>query len=69
MATSNDPDYVGEALNKVRSDIAVDDDALSETKKRRNRVTREARKFRGATKTFNSGSVAHGDVNKPISEC
>jgi hypothetical protein len=68
MATSNDPDYVGEALTNVRSEIAVDDDVLSETKKRRNLVTREARKFNGATKTFNSGSVAHGDVNKPISD-
>lgn len=68
MTTSNDPDYVGEALNTVRSEIAVDDDVLSETKKRRNLVTREARKFTAATKTFNSGSVAHGDVNKPISD-
>ena len=68
MATTETRDYVGEVLDRIRSEIAVDDKALAETKKRRNRVTREARKFAGATKTFNSGSVAHGNTNKPISD-
>src|SRR3954454_2336946 len=68
MADNEEPDYVAEALDKVRADIAVDDDALAETKKRRSRVTREARKFDGAIKSFNSGSIAPGDANKPISD-
>lgn len=63
-----DPDYVSEILNDVRSQIAVDDDVLSETKDRRNLVKRIARRFDGSLKTFDSGSVAHGTVNKPVSD-
>lgn len=68
MASSSDADYVGKVLNEVRDQIAVDDDVLSETKARRNLVKRVARKFDGALKTFDSGSVAHGTVNKPVSD-
>lgn len=68
MASSSDADYVGKVLNEVRDQIAVDDDVLSETKARRNLVKRVARKFEGALKTFDSGSVAHGTVNKPVSD-
>ena len=67
-STSQDADYVGEILTDVRNQIAVDDDVLSETKARRNLVKRVARKFEGALKTFDSGSVAHGTVNKPVSD-
>lgn len=66
--TAQNADYVGEILNDVRNQIAVDDDVLSETKTRRNLVKRVARKFEGARKTFDSGSVAHGTVNKPVSD-
>jgi hypothetical protein len=68
MASNSDADYVGKVLNEVRDQIAVDDDVLSETKARRNLVKRVARKFDGALKTFDSGSVAHGTVNKPVSD-
>ncbi len=61
-------DYAGQVLADVRRVIAVDDDVLSETKARRNLVKRHARSFPGALKTFDSGSVAHGTVNKPVSD-
>lgn len=67
-SSSQDADYVGEILSDVRKQIAVDDDVLSETKARRNLVKRVARRFDGALKTFDSGSVAHGTVNKPVSD-
>jgi hypothetical protein len=67
MATTT-VDYAGQVLTDVRRQIAVDDDALSETKERRNLVKRHARSFRGALKIFDSGSLAHGTVNKPISD-
>jgi hypothetical protein len=67
-SNSQDADFVGEILTDVRQQIAVDDDVLSETKTRRNLVKRVARKFDGALKTFDSGSVAHGTTNKPISD-
>jgi hypothetical protein len=61
-------DYAGQVLADVRREIAVDDDVLSETKVRRNLIKRHARSFPGALKTFDSGSIAHGTVNKPISD-
>src|ERR1700677_1559066 len=67
MATTT-VDYAGQVLTDVRRQIAVDDDVLSETKARRNLVKRHARSFPGALKTFDSGSVAHGTVNKPVSD-
>ncbi len=68
MTSNSDPDYVLQILDDVRDQIAVDDYDLSETKARRNLVKRVARKFEGALKTFDSGSVAHGTVNKPVSD-
>lgn len=67
MATTT-VDYAGQVLTDVRGQIAVDDDVLSETKARRNLVKRNARTFPGALSTFDSGSVAHGTVNKPVSD-
>jgi hypothetical protein len=61
-------DFAGQVLADVQREIAVDDDVLSETKARRNLVKRHARSFPGALKTFDSGSVAHGTVNKPVSD-
>jgi len=58
----------GQVLTDVRRQIAVDDDVLREAKARRNLVKRHARSFPGALKTFDSGSVAHATVNKPISD-
>ncbi|HUB36249.1 MAG TPA: hypothetical protein VL972_05450 [Solirubrobacteraceae bacterium] len=67
MATTT-TDYAGQVLTDVRRQIAVDDDVLSETKDRRNLVKRHARSFPGVLKSFDSGSVAHGTVNKPVSD-
>ncbi len=67
MATTT-VDYAGQVLTDVRRQIAVDDAVLSETKARRNLVKRHARSFPGTLKTFDSGSVAHGNVNKPVSD-
>jgi hypothetical protein len=67
MATTT-IDYAGQVLTDVRRQIAVDDDVLRTTKDRRNLVKRHARSFPGALKTFDSGSVAHGTVNKPVSD-
>lgn len=67
-ASNSQPDYVEDVLDDVRSKIAADDDVLREARNRRNRVTREARKFRGALRSFNSGSVAHGTVNDPVKD-
>jgi hypothetical protein len=61
-------DYAGQVLTDVRDQIAVDDDVLKETKARRNLVKRHARSFPGVLKSFDSGSVAHGTVNKPVSD-
>ena len=61
-------DYAGQVLADVRRGIAVDDEVLAETKARRNLVKRHARSYPGALKTFDSGSVAHGTVNKPVSD-
>lgn len=68
LTQNSRPDYVVQVLDDVRDQIAVDDDVLSETKARRNLVKRVARRFEGALKTFDSGSVAHGTVNKPVSD-
>src|ERR1700733_1318816 len=62
------PDYASQILADVRGQIAVDDEILSETKARRNLVKRVARRFPGALKTFDSGSVAHGTVNRPVAD-
>ena len=62
------PDYASQILADVRAQIAVDDEILSETKARRNLVKRVARRFPGALKTFDSGSVAHGTVNTPVAD-
>jgi len=67
-SNAEDVDFVGEILDHVRDQIAVDDEVLSETKTRRNTVKKAARKFTGGLKTFDSGSVAHGTTNRPISD-
>ena len=67
MATTT-VEYAGQVLTDVRRQIAVGDDVLLETKTRRNLVKRHARSFPGSLKTFDSGSVAHGTVNKPVSD-
>jgi hypothetical protein len=67
MATTT-VDYAGQVLTDVREQIAADDDVLKEARERRNLVTKHARDFDGALKSFNSGSVAHGTVNKPVSD-
>lgn len=55
-------------INEVRGKIAADAGVLAEARKRRNAVTGAARQFVGALRTFNSGSVAHGTVNSPVTD-
>jgi hypothetical protein len=56
----------GNLLDDIRAQIAPADDALKEARERRDTVCAAARSFRGATRTFASGSLAHGTANCPI---
>jgi hypothetical protein len=60
--------FVLDHLNDIRSQIATDDDVLSEAKKRRNTVKKAGMDFEGSLRSFNSGSVAHGTVNSPVTD-
>jgi hypothetical protein len=55
-------------LEDVRKRIAPDDLVLNAARHRREAVLRAAKKFRGAARGYNSGSVAHGTVNDPVSD-
>ncbi|MGA9762638.1 MAG: hypothetical protein WBQ14_09460 [Gaiellaceae bacterium] len=55
-------------LNEIRSEIAVDDAVLKETKDRRNLVAEAAMEIDGALRWFRSGSVAHGTANTPVAD-
>jgi hypothetical protein len=56
-------------LNKeVRKKIAVDDKVLKEARKRRDLVAEAAMEIEGALRWFRSGSVAHGWVNRPVTD-
>jgi Second Messenger Oligonucleotide or Dinucleotide Synthetase domain len=59
---------VADILDDIRSQIAVDNDALKEAKDRRNLVGEAATSFDGALRWFKSGSVAHATVNKPVTD-
>lgn len=53
MAITTTVDYAGQVLADVRRQIAVDDDVLSETKRRRNLV----KSTRGASQVFSRRST------------
>lgn len=60
--------YVLDHLNDIRSQIATDDKVLAEAKTRRNVVKKAGMDFEGSLRQFNSGSVAHGTVNSPVTD-
>jgi hypothetical protein len=55
-------------IDCVRAKIAASDAVLSEARERRDLVKSAAMRLDGALRTFNSGSVAHGFVNGPVSD-
>jgi hypothetical protein len=59
--------HAEEVLEKIRGEISADDDDLREARKRRDLVLKAAESF-GILRPFKSGSVAHGDVNNPVSD-
>jgi hypothetical protein len=56
-------DFAAIYLDRVRAAVAPEDRVLDQARSRRNLVTRSARSFAGALRTFNSGSLAHGDAS------
>lgn len=58
--------YTVKYLDEVRRQIAPDDVALKEAAERRDNVRDAAATFRGALRTFRSGSLAHRTANCPI---
>jgi hypothetical protein len=55
-------------LNDIRSQIAADEKVLKEAQDRRNLAAEGGMKIDGALRWFRSGSVAHGTVNKPVTD-
>lgn len=53
-------------LNDIRTQLAPDDAVLKEARERRDTVRNAAMTFRGAQRSFASGSLAHGTANCPI---
>ncbi len=53
-------------LNDIRAQLAPDDAVLKEARERRDTVRAAALSFRGAGRSFASGSLAHGTANCPI---
>lgn len=67
-ARAEEPDDANDVLEEVRQAISASDDDLREARKRRDLVLEAAASFDGARRTFKSGSVAHGDVNNPVTD-
>lgn len=63
-----DPQHADDVLEDVRQDISADDKHLREVRDRRDLVTAAARTFGHVCRTFNSGSVAHETVDKPVKD-
>jgi hypothetical protein len=55
-------------LNQIRGDIAADDVALDEARERRDCVLDIADQFPGALRTYRSGSLAAGLMNRPVTD-
>lgn len=67
QAKAEEAVHAEEVLEEIRGEISADDDDLREARKRRDLVLEAAEDF-GVLRTFKSGSVAHGDVNNPVSD-
>jgi hypothetical protein len=59
--------HAEEVLEEIRDEISANDDDLREARDRRNLVLEAVKDF-GVLRVFNSGSVAHGNVNNPVSD-
>ncbi len=57
-----------ELIEEIRKQIAADDAALVEARRRRDAVRAAAQTFSGALRTFRSGSLATGFVNHPVAD-
>jgi hypothetical protein len=55
-------------LNDIRAQIAADETVLKEAKDRRDLAAEAGMGIDGALRWFRSGSVAHGTVNKPVTD-
>jgi Second Messenger Oligonucleotide or Dinucleotide Synthetase domain len=55
-------------LNDIRSQIAADEKVLKEAQDRRDLAAEGGMELDGALRWFRSGSVAHGTVNKPVTD-
>ena len=55
-------------IEQLRQGIAADDTALAEARRRRDAVLGAALTFPGALRTFRSGSLATGFVNRPVAD-
>jgi hypothetical protein len=61
--------YVLKTLIDIQGKIAADPAVLNEARKRRDLVAQAAeRAVKGALRSFRSGSVAHGTVNRPVTD-
>jgi hypothetical protein len=67
-ARADEPDHAAEVLEDIRQDISADHEHLREARDRRDLVTDAAKSFPHTLRAFNSGSVAHGTVNKPVDD-
>ena len=59
---------VAKLIEQIRIQIAADDAVLAEARRRRNATLEAARSFPGALRTFISGSLATGFVNRPVND-
>lgn len=55
-------------VEQIRKEIAADDAVLAEARRRRDATRKAARSFPGALRTFRSGSLATGFVNRPVDD-
>jgi hypothetical protein len=61
--------YVQKTLDEIQVKIAADPAVLREARKRRDLVAKAVeRAVKGALRSFRSGSVAHGTVNRPVTD-
>jgi hypothetical protein len=67
-ARADAPNHAEDVLEEIRQDISASDSDLEMARERRNVVLDAASGFEGALRTFKSGSVAHADVNNPVSD-
>lgn len=67
-ARAEEPDHANDVLEETRQAISASDDDLREARQRRDLVLGAAASFDGVRRTFRSGSVAHADVNNPVTD-